>query len=65
MITEMKLKHLKYSLEYLEDVNPPKYFLGIKIGWMIDRVEKYAVLYINCSLRGKNIHNQETETLHP
>ena len=45
MITEMKLKHLKYSLEYLEDVNPPKYFLGIKIGWMIDRVEKYAVLY--------------------
>lgn len=65
MIIKVKLKHLKYSLEYLEDVNPPKYFLGIKISWMIDRVEKYAVLYINCSLRRKNKHNQEIQTLHP
>ena len=32
MIIEVKLKHLKYSLKYLEDVNPPKYFLGITIG---------------------------------
>lgn len=39
MIIKVKLKHLKYSLEYLEDVSPPKYFLGIKISWMIDRVE--------------------------
>lgn len=57
----MKLKHLKYSLEYLEDVKSPKHSLNIEIGWVdYDRAEKYAVLYINCSInRRKNKHNLE------